>query len=73
MVVRMVHACGMVDLAADVRCSPDVVAIARAALESGCPILADAQMVAHGVTRSRLPARNQVVCSSSDPSVAELA
>jgi len=73
LVVRMVHACGMVDLAADVRCSPDVVTVARAALESGCPVLADSHMVAHGITRSRLPARNQVLCSLSDPGVAELA
>ncbi len=73
LVVRMVHACGMVDLAADVRCTPDVVAIARAALESGCPILADTHMVADGITRSRLPAHNQVHCSLSDPRGAELA
>jgi precorrin-8X/cobalt-precorrin-8 methylmutase len=61
LVVRMVHACGMVDLAAEVRCTPDVVAVARAALESGCPILADTHMVANGVTRARLPAHNQVL------------
>jgi precorrin-8X/cobalt-precorrin-8 methylmutase len=73
MVVRMVHACGMVDLAADVRCTPDVVTLARAALESGCPVLADSHMLARGITRSRLPAHNQVLCSLSDPGVAELA
>jgi precorrin-8X/cobalt-precorrin-8 methylmutase len=73
LVVRMIHACGMVDLAADVRCTPDVVAVARAALEAGCPILVDTHMVANGITRSRLPARNQVLCTLSDPSVADLA
>jgi precorrin-8X/cobalt-precorrin-8 methylmutase len=73
LVVRMVHACGMVDLAADVRLTPGVVTAARAALESGCPVLTDSHMVAHGVTRARLPADNQVLCSLGDPRVAELA
>src|SRR5579859_4384648 len=73
LVVRMIHACGMVDLAADVRCTPGVVAIARAALESGCPILADSQMVAQGITRSRLPAHNRVLCTLGEPGVGALA
>jgi len=71
--VRMIHACGMVDLARDVRCSPDLVERARAALEAGCAVLADSQMVAHGVTRARLPAHNQVRCSLGEPGLAELA
>jgi precorrin-8X/cobalt-precorrin-8 methylmutase len=69
-VVRMIHACGMVDLAADVAYSPDVVAVARKALEAGAPILCDAQMVASGITRPRLPAGNEIVCTLSDPAVA---
>jgi precorrin-8X/cobalt-precorrin-8 methylmutase len=73
LVVRMIHACGMVDLAADVRCTPDVVNVARAALEAGCPVLVDTHMVANGITRSRLPAHNQVLCTLSDPGVADLA
>jgi precorrin-8X/cobalt-precorrin-8 methylmutase len=73
LVVRMIHACGMVDLAADVRCTLDVVAVARAALEAGCPILVDTHMVANGITRSRLPAHNPVLCTLSDPGVADLA
>jgi precorrin-8X/cobalt-precorrin-8 methylmutase len=73
LVVRMIHACGMVDLAADVRCTTDVVAVARAALEGGCPILVDTHMLANGITRSRLPAHNQVLCTLSDPGVADLA
>lgn len=73
LVVRMIHACGMVDLAADVRCSDDIVQQARAALRSGCTILTDARMVADGVTRSRLPAENEVVCTLADPTVAALA
>jgi len=72
-VVRMIHACGMVDLAADVAYSPDVVAKARAALQAGAPILCDASMVASGITRPRLPAGNDVVCTLGDPAVAALA
>ncbi|MEV8437652.1 precorrin-8X methylmutase [Actinosynnema sp. NPDC051121] len=72
-VVRMIHACGMVDLVTDVDHSPDVVRDARAALLAGAPILCDAQMVAAGVTRRRLPADNEVVCTLSDPRVPDLA
>ncbi|UVS79943.1 precorrin-8X methylmutase [Actinokineospora sp. UTMC 2448] len=72
-VVRMIHACGMVDLVRDVAYSPGVVAAARAALDAGAPILCDAQMVASGVTRARLHADNEVVCTLSDPAVPGLA
>jgi precorrin-8X/cobalt-precorrin-8 methylmutase len=72
-VVRMIHACGMVDLVADVASSPGFCAAARSALQAGKPILCDTSMVASGVTRSRLPAGNEVVCTLSDPSVAGLA
>jgi precorrin-8X/cobalt-precorrin-8 methylmutase len=72
-VVRMIHACGMVDLAGDVAASPGFGATAQAALRGGAPILCDTAMVATGVTRSRLPAGNEVVCTLSDPRVAELA
>ncbi|MFD3515654.1 precorrin-8X methylmutase [Streptomyces sp. NPDC058657] len=71
--VRMIHACGMVDLVRDLAFSPGVVASARAALRAGAPILCDVQMVASGVTRKRLPADNDVVCTLSDPSVPALA
>ncbi|MFV2119830.1 precorrin-8X methylmutase [Streptomyces sp. Act-28] len=71
--VRMIHACGMVDLVRDLAYTPEVVSRARAALRSGAPILCDAQMVASGVTRKRLPADNDVVCTLSDPSVPDLA
>ncbi|MFD4690258.1 precorrin-8X methylmutase [Streptomyces sp. NPDC058463] len=71
--VRMIHACGMVDLVRDLAFSPDAVADARAALRSGAPILCDVAMVASGVTRKRLPADNDVVCTLSDPAVPELA
>lgn len=71
--VRMIHACGMVDLPADVGFSPGVVTAARAALRAGAPILCDAEMVASGVTRARLPRDNDVVCTLRDPGVPELA
>ena len=66
-VVRMIHACGMTDLPADVAFSPGVVRDARAALRAGAPILCDANMVASGVTRRRLPADNEVLCYLQDP------
>lgn len=72
-VVRMIHACGMTDLAADVRFAPDVVASANAALRAGAPILCDAKMVASGVTRSRLPAGNEILCTLDAPESAGLA
>ncbi len=71
--VRMIHACGMVDLVDDLRYTLDVVESGRAALEAGAPILCDAQMIASGVTRRRLPANNEVLCTLSDPSVPGLA
>ncbi|MFH9615473.1 precorrin-8X methylmutase [Streptomyces pratensis] len=71
--VRMIHACGMVDLVRDLAFSPNAVADARAALRSGAPILCDVAMVASGVTRKRLPADNEVICTLSDPTVPELA
>ncbi|MFC9256145.1 precorrin-8X methylmutase [Amycolatopsis thailandensis] len=71
--VRMIHACGMVDLVDDIRYSLDVVESGRAALEAGAPILCDANMIASGVTRKRLPSANEVLCTLSDPKVPGLA
>ncbi|MEU4409976.1 precorrin-8X methylmutase [Streptosporangium sp. NPDC023963] len=71
--VRMIHACGMVDLVSDLRWSPGVVASAREALRAGAPVLCDAMMVASGVTRRRLPAGNEVICTLGDPRVPDLA
>jgi precorrin-8X/cobalt-precorrin-8 methylmutase len=65
--VRMVHACGQVDLVQDIAFSPAVVQRARDALNAGAPILCDAQMVASGITRRRLPKENDVVCTLNDP------
>jgi precorrin-8X/cobalt-precorrin-8 methylmutase len=72
-IVRMIHACGMVDLAADVDASPAFATVGVQALRDGAPILCDTQMVASGVTRTRLAAGNEVICSLSDPAVARLA
>jgi precorrin-8X/cobalt-precorrin-8 methylmutase len=72
-VVRMIHAAGMVGLEAFVHFSPGFMAAARGALESGAPILCDAFMVAEGVTRPRLPAENEVICTLRDPAVPALA
>jgi len=69
-VVRMIHACGMVDLAVDIAASPGFGGTAAGALADGAPILCDTQMVASGVTRSRLEAQNEVVCLLSDPRAA---
>lgn len=71
--VRMIHAAGMVDLAAHIRFSPGFAIAARAALEDGAPILCDARMVSEGITRTRLPANNQVICTLHDAPVAALA
>jgi precorrin-8X/cobalt-precorrin-8 methylmutase len=71
--VRMIHACGMVDLVDDVRASERFAERATAALRAGAPVLCDTQMVAAGITRSRLPAANGVVCTLDDPGVLELA
>ncbi|MDP9795795.1 precorrin-8X/cobalt-precorrin-8 methylmutase [Catenuloplanes nepalensis] len=71
--VRMIHSCGMTDLADDLAYSRDVVVSASAALREGAPILCDANMVAAGVTRRRLPADNEVLCMLRDPRVPALA
>ena len=72
-VVRMIHSCGMTDLPADVGFSDGVVRCAREALLAGAPVLCDAQMVASGITRRRLPAGNEVICTLPDPAVPALA
>jgi precorrin-8X/cobalt-precorrin-8 methylmutase len=71
--VRMIHACGAVEAAQNIVFGPHFVAAARAALAAGAPILCDAEMVAHGITRARLPADNEVICTLRDPRVLALA
>lgn len=72
-VVRMIHSCGMVDLRADVAASPGFGAAAEGALRAGAPILCDTMMVASGITRRRLPAENEVLCTLNDERVPALA
>lgn len=71
--VRIIHACGMVEITEALAFTPGAVAAGRAALAAGKPILCDAKMVAYGVTRARLPAQNQVLCLLDDPQVPGLA
>ena len=71
--VRMIHACGQVEVAQHIVFGGDVVAAARRTLAGGAPIFCDAEMVAHGVTRARLPAQNDVICTLNDPRTPALA
>ena len=71
--VRLIHACGMIDIVSDLDYSLDAVRVGRQALANGAPILCDARMVADGVTRKRLPVENQVICTLPDPQVVDLA
>jgi precorrin-8X/cobalt-precorrin-8 methylmutase len=72
-VVRMIHACGMVGLEESIRITPGMANVARSALQNGAAILCDARMVSEGITRSRLPAGNAVICTLDDPAVPWLA
>lgn len=71
--VRIIHACGMVEVARDLVFSPDFADAARAALHAGAAVLCDAKMVAHGITRARLPCDNAVICTLGDAEVPALA
>ncbi|MBB6464658.1 precorrin-8X methylmutase [Aminobacter carboxidus] len=71
--VRMIHACGLVEAAQNFVFSEDFVSAARTALQAGAPIFCDAEMVSRGVTRARLPADNEVICTLRDPRTAEIA
>jgi precorrin-8X/cobalt-precorrin-8 methylmutase len=72
-VVRMIHASGMVGLQKHIRFTPGMAAAARAALRNGAPALCDARMVSEGITRARLPGRNAIICTLDDPAVSSLA
>jgi precorrin-8X/cobalt-precorrin-8 methylmutase len=71
--VRMIHACGLVEAGRQIVFGAGLVAAARGALQAGAPILCDAEMVAHGITRARLPKNNAVICTLRDPAVPALA
>ena len=72
-VVRMIHACGAVEAAQHIVFGRKLVAAARSALAAGAPIFCDSEMLAHGITRARLSARNDVICTLNDPRVPDLA
>jgi precorrin-8X/cobalt-precorrin-8 methylmutase len=71
--VRMLHACGVVEIAKNIVFADGAVTAAREALHAGAAILCDSEMVSHGVTRARLPADNAVICTLRDPAVPALA
>jgi precorrin-8X/cobalt-precorrin-8 methylmutase len=71
--VRMIHAAGQVEVAGLIEFAPEFVSAARKALRGGAPILCDSEMVTHGVTRARLPAKSEVICTLRDPRVPDLA
>jgi precorrin-8X/cobalt-precorrin-8 methylmutase len=71
--VRLIHSCGMTDIISDLEASPTAVTVGRKALTAGANILCDSQMVANGITRSRLPADNQIICTLKYPQVTEIA
>ncbi|BAZ10060.1 precorrin-8X methylmutase [Calothrix sp. NIES-4071] len=71
--VRLIHTCGMTDIVNDLGASPDAVTAGRNALKNGKPILCDAQMIAEGITKKRLPAANQIICTLNNPEVPTLA
>jgi precorrin-8X/cobalt-precorrin-8 methylmutase len=71
--VRIIHACGITEVARDIVMSPGFAEGARKALEAGAPIFCDSKMVANGITRARLPAGNDVLCTLDDPAVPALA
>jgi precorrin-8X/cobalt-precorrin-8 methylmutase len=71
--VRMIHACGLVEAGKQIVFGAGLVTAARTALQAAAPILCDSEMVAHGITRARLPKNNAVVCTLRDPAVPDLA
>jgi precorrin-8X/cobalt-precorrin-8 methylmutase len=71
--VRLIHACGMTDIVQDLAASPNAVKAGRDALAAGAPIFCDSQMVANGITRKRLPANNEIICTLNDSEVSGIA
>ena len=71
--VRMLHSCGMIEIAENIVFAGEVISAAREALHAGAAILCDSEMVSHGVTRARLPAGNAVICTLRDPTIPALA
>ncbi|WP_245197548.1 precorrin-8X methylmutase [Jiella mangrovi] len=71
--VRMIHACGMTDIVADLSVSDGAIAAGKAALEAGAPILCDSEMVAHGIISANLKQQNKIVCRITDPRTRRIA
>lgn len=71
--VRLIHACGMTDIVPDLAASSNAVKAGREALTAGTPIFCDSQMVANGITRKRLPANNEIICTLNQPEIPEIA
>jgi precorrin-8X/cobalt-precorrin-8 methylmutase len=71
--VRLIHACGAIDIVSDLEASANAVTTSRKALAAGAKILCDSQMVANGITRNRLPADNPIICTLKAPQVPEIA
>ncbi len=71
--VRMIHSCGMVEVAEAIRFGGDFARSARAALLAGAPVLCNSKMVANGITRARLPAGNEVICTLDAPETPAIA
>lgn len=71
--VRLIHACGMTDIVPDLAASLDAVKVGRDAIAAGAKIFCDSQMVANGITRKRLPASNEIICTLNHPEVPEMA
>ena len=71
--VRLIHACGMIDIVSDLAAAPEAVTAGRHALINGAPIICDSEMVANGISRPRLPENNQVICTLNYPEVPEIA
>ena len=71
--VRIIHACGMVEIVRDLVFASGFVEAAREGLLAGRPILCDSKMVAHGITRARLPAGNEIICTLDSPGIADRA
>ena len=72
-VVRMIHSCGMTDIAQDIVYTINAASAGKAALIQGSPVLCDSRMVCEGVIRAKLPAENEVLCWNNCPESADLA
>ena len=71
-VVRMIHSCGMTDIAQDIVYTINAASAGKAALIQGSPVLCDSRMVCEGVIRAKLPAENEVLCWNNCPESAVL-